>query len=126
MAEILNISQTTGVVLDPVYSGKAALQMLKDVNSLTTKGQTNQECRVLFIHTGGLLGFYDKVEQMSKVMKQWTKQNWIESEREKEKNENTEGSLKNDSVTRCVYSTVLCLMIYFFLLFLIFVVAFII
>jgi D-cysteine desulfhydrase len=70
LAEILNISQTTGVVLDPVYSGKAALQMLKDVNSLTTKGQTNQECRVLFIHTGGLLGFYDKVEQMSKAMKQ--------------------------------------------------------
>lgn len=69
LAEILNISQTTGVVLDPVYSGKAALQMLKDVNSLNARGKTSQECRVLFIHTGGLLGFYDKVAQVSKVMK---------------------------------------------------------
>lgn len=51
----------TGVVLDPVYSGKALHAWLADVaaDPLSWQGR-----RVLFVHTGGLLGMYDKVDQL--------------------------------------------------------------
>ncbi|KAL3820379.1 hypothetical protein ACJIZ3_006284 [Penstemon smallii] len=59
---ISDIAQATGVVLDPVYSGKAAYGMIKDMNQNPEKWQGR---KVLFIHTGGLLGLYDKTEQMA-------------------------------------------------------------
>ena len=64
LKEIYHISQNSGVVLDPVYSGKAALGMLKDVQ----KNEAPGNLKILFIHTGGLLGFYDKIDQLGKVM----------------------------------------------------------
>ena len=53
-----------GILLDPVYSGKAALIMLKDLKNI----QKKRKQHVLFIHTGGLLGFYDKIKQLNKVV----------------------------------------------------------
>lgn len=67
---VKDIAAATGVVLDPVYSGKAAYRLLKDIaqNPLKWEGR-----RVLFIHTGGLLGLFDKVDQMSSMLGSWRK-----------------------------------------------------
>ncbi|KAG2486910.1 hypothetical protein HYH03_014409 [Edaphochlamys debaryana] len=55
------VSDATGVVLDPVYSGKAVHGLLKEMRADpgAWRGRT-----VLFVHTGGLLGMYDKVDQL--------------------------------------------------------------
>jgi len=50
---IASVSRKTGVTLDPSYSAKAALAMTKFLKK--NKGKYR---RVLFIHTGGLLGLY--------------------------------------------------------------------
>lgn len=67
---VKDIAAATGVVLDPVYSGKAAYTMLKNMaeNPAKWKGR-----KILFIHTGGLLGLYDKTEQMASMMGKWRK-----------------------------------------------------
>lgn len=65
---VKEIATATGVVLDPVYSGKAAYGMMKDM----AENPKNWEGRkVLFIHTGGLLGLFDKVDQMSSLVENW-------------------------------------------------------
>uniref|UniRef100_A0A1D1Y470 D-cysteine desulfhydrase n=1 Tax=Anthurium amnicola TaxID=1678845 RepID=A0A1D1Y470_9ARAE len=65
---VKEIAEITGVILDPVYSGKAAYGMLKDMakNPTTWKGR-----KVLFIHTGGLLGLYDKAEEVAPMLGNW-------------------------------------------------------
>ncbi|KAK1644375.1 hypothetical protein QYE76_062180 [Lolium multiflorum] len=65
---IKDIAAATGIVLDPVYSGKAAYGMLKDMSSNPTKWKGR---KVLFVHTGGLLGLYDKVDQLSSEVGSW-------------------------------------------------------
>ena len=47
-----DISISTGVILDPVYSGKAVFGFLRDVREHPEKWKGK---RVLFVHTGGLL-----------------------------------------------------------------------
>jgi hypothetical protein len=42
--------------------------MLKDMSSNPAKWQGR---KVLFIHTGGLLGLYDKVDQLSSLAGDW-------------------------------------------------------
>jgi len=64
LLDIYQLSKQSGVILDPVYSGKAALIMLKDLKNI----QKRRKQHVLFIHTGGLLGFYDKIKQLNKVV----------------------------------------------------------
>ena len=49
------MARTTGVSLDPSYSAKAALAMTK-----LLRKERGKYKRVLFIHTGGLLGLYKK------------------------------------------------------------------
>ncbi|KAF7021522.1 hypothetical protein CFC21_034461 [Triticum aestivum] len=65
---VKDIAAATGIVLDPVYSGKAAYGMLKDMSKNPTKWEGR---KVLFIHTGGLLGLYDKVDQLSSLAGRW-------------------------------------------------------
>ncbi|KAF8389642.1 hypothetical protein HHK36_024161 [Tetracentron sinense] len=65
---VKEIAASTGVVLDPVYSGKAAFAMLKDMAENPAKWEGR---KILFIHTGGLLGLYDKVEEMASMMGNW-------------------------------------------------------
>ncbi|KAI0507714.1 hypothetical protein KFK09_013842 [Dendrobium nobile] len=55
----------TGVILDPVYSGKAAYALLKDISANPTKWKGR---KILFIHTGGLLGLFDKFEQLAPIL----------------------------------------------------------
>jgi D-cysteine desulfhydrase len=59
---IKEISTTTGIILDPVYSGKALYHFVTAVQSqpdIFLKGQ-----KILFLHTGGQFGLYDKSEQL--------------------------------------------------------------
>ncbi|KXZ56568.1 hypothetical protein GPECTOR_1g51 [Gonium pectorale] len=59
------VSAATGVVLDPVYSGKAVHALLREINESPDewRGRT-----VLFVHTGGLLGMYDKLDQLDPLL----------------------------------------------------------
>ncbi|GAV89531.1 PALP domain-containing protein, partial [Cephalotus follicularis] len=65
---VKEVATATGVVLDPVYSGKAAFRMMKDMSENPSKWEGR---KILFIHTGGLLGLYDKVDQMSSLVGNW-------------------------------------------------------
>ncbi|KAG2664822.1 hypothetical protein I3843_16G098900 [Carya illinoinensis] len=65
---VREVAAATGVVLDPVYSGKAASGMMKDMAENPKKWEGR---KILFIHTGGLLGLYDKVEQMAASLGNW-------------------------------------------------------
>lgn len=60
---LIDVGKQTGIVLDPVYSGKALYHfvkhVLRDKKDLIQPGQ-----KVLFIHTGGTLGLYDKEDQL--------------------------------------------------------------
>ena len=60
---VRDVARATGVVLDPVYSGKAALGMVQDL-----KRAAGRKRRVLFIHTGGLLGLYAKDDQLAPLL----------------------------------------------------------
>lgn len=63
---ITAVSRKTGVVLDPVYSGKAARGMVQDLQR-QGKGSGGPK-RVLFIHTGGLLGLFEKADQLAPLL----------------------------------------------------------
>ncbi|KAL6595070.1 hypothetical protein ACP70R_048173 [Stipagrostis hirtigluma subsp. patula] len=65
---VKDIASATGIVLDPVSSGKAALRMLKDMAGNPDRWNGR---KILFIHTGGLLGLYDKVDQLSSLAGSW-------------------------------------------------------
>lgn len=73
---VKEIAETTGVILDPVYSGKAAYGMMKDMAKNPKKWEGK---KILFIHTGGLLGLYDKTEQIAPLVGKWCKMNIHES-----------------------------------------------
>ncbi|XP_058079763.1 putative D-cysteine desulfhydrase 1, mitochondrial isoform X1 [Magnolia sinica] len=73
---VKEIATSTGVVLDPVYSGKAARGMLEDMAENPTKWQGR---KVLFIHTGGLLGLFDKTDQMGTMVGNWRRMDIHES-----------------------------------------------
>ena len=60
-----DIARETGIVFDPVYSGKALFAFVKEAraNPDAWKGRN-----VLFVHTGGLLGMYDKTPQLLPIV----------------------------------------------------------
>jgi len=59
------VAMETGVVLDPVYSGKAVHSLLGEMRA-DPRGWEGR--RVLFVHTGGLLGLYDKVDELQPMV----------------------------------------------------------
>ncbi|XWS60797.1 hypothetical protein CRYUN_Cryun07bG0068200 [Craigia yunnanensis] len=73
---VKEIATATGVVLDPVYSGKAAYGMMKDMAENPKKWEGR---KILFIHTGGLLGLFDKVDQMAPLVGNWQRMDVNES-----------------------------------------------
>lgn len=73
---VKDIAASTGIVLDPVYSGKAAYGMLNDMAQNPKKWEGR---RVLFVHTGGLLGLFDKVDQIAPLVKNWNRMDVHES-----------------------------------------------
>ncbi|MCO5559988.1 hypothetical protein L7F22_013592 [Adiantum nelumboides] len=65
---VKEVAETTGIVLDPVYSGKALIGLLKDMKERPEEWAGR---KVLFVHTGGLLGMYDKLQQLQPLMGKW-------------------------------------------------------
>jgi D-cysteine desulfhydrase len=63
---VLRAAMETGVVVDPVNTGKALYGLLADMQANLEEWENRQ---VLFIHTGGLLGMYDKVDQLLPLVK---------------------------------------------------------
>lgn len=60
---IAKVAQNTGILLDPVYSGKALYHFIQNiVNTHSEKFQKHD--KILFIHTGGVFGLYDKAKQL--------------------------------------------------------------
>lgn len=59
---ICDIAAATGIILDPVYGGKALHYFMQDVQRNPAAWADRD---VLFVHTGGLLGLYDKVGQLA-------------------------------------------------------------
>jgi len=58
---IVEVAQATGIVLDPVYTGKAVHAMLTEIRS--NPGEWNGR-RILFVHTGGAFGVYGESRQL--------------------------------------------------------------
>jgi len=54
----------TGIVLDPVYSGKALYQFITHVLPNHEDPESFKNTNVLFWHTGGSLGLYDKADDL--------------------------------------------------------------
>lgn len=63
---IRSVARTTGVILDPVYTGKGAYGFAQTVASNPSAWSGK---KVLFIHTGGLLGTYAKAEELVNASK---------------------------------------------------------
>ncbi|MCB9638946.1 MAG: D-cysteine desulfhydrase family protein [Myxococcales bacterium] len=55
----------TGIFLDPVYSGKALYGLTQALQKTPERFQGK---RILFWHTGGLFGLYDKADQLESVL----------------------------------------------------------
>lgn len=58
---IIKFALETGISLDPVYSGKALFQFMKEIKE---NPESYRNSRVMFWHTGGSLGNYEKVESL--------------------------------------------------------------
>ncbi|XP_052794963.1 uncharacterized protein LOC128227996 isoform X1 [Mya arenaria] len=53
---IVSVASSTGIMLDPVYTGKAAIGLQRELNNNQDMFKGN---RILFLHTGGVFGLYD-------------------------------------------------------------------
>lgn len=62
---VCDVAAATGVVLDPVYTGKAVHKMIEEMNRSPEKWSGRS---VLFVHTGGLLGLYEQSALLHDVL----------------------------------------------------------
>lgn len=63
LSYLQGVAATTGLLLDPVYSGKALFHFIKTL--LPEHADVFKAgSKVLFIHTGGTVGLYDKEDQL--------------------------------------------------------------
>ncbi|GAB4820856.1 hypothetical protein N2152v2_007902 [Parachlorella kessleri] len=60
-----DVALATGVILDPVYTGKGLHALLQKMRANPAEWAGR---KVLFVHTGGLLGLYDKLPQLQGVV----------------------------------------------------------
>lgn len=63
---VKNFAQATGVVLDPVYSGKALYNFLQVVDK---EPEMFRDQNILFWHTGGSIGLFDKCDDLLPTIK---------------------------------------------------------
>lgn len=61
---LVEVARKTGLVLDPVYSGKA----LWGVAQAVERGEIAREANVLFVHTGGLPGLLAQGEELREAL----------------------------------------------------------
>lgn len=65
LRSILHVARTEGVILDPVYTGKAMHGLLEEIK----KGSVQAGETILFIHTGGMFGWTkEKINQLEELM----------------------------------------------------------
>lgn len=60
---IKDFSAKTGILIDPVYTGK----MCYAINDLIEKNHIKKDARILAIHTGGLFGILGKIAEFEKT-----------------------------------------------------------
>ncbi|DBA68980.1 TPA: hypothetical protein ACH3X2_013152 [Trebouxia sp. C0005] len=65
-----HVAHSTGVILDPVYSGKAYYNLLEEMKQHEEQWRGR---KVLFLHTGGLFGMYDKMSQLQPMLEKLDK-----------------------------------------------------
>ncbi|MGF7058390.1 D-cysteine desulfhydrase [Brassicibacter mesophilus] len=58
---IHKVAKLEGIILDPVYTGKAMYGLVEEIKKGTLKGYN----KILFIHTGGLFGLFPKKDLFS-------------------------------------------------------------
>ena len=63
---LYNVSSTSGIILDPVYSGKALYYFYEIAKS--SPELFKRDDKVLFIHTGGLFGLYSVEQQLLPIL----------------------------------------------------------
>jgi D-cysteine desulfhydrase len=61
---LVRVSRATGLVVDPVYTGKALFGLAKAVE----RGEIARDARVLFLHTGGLPGLLAQGEELREAL----------------------------------------------------------
>ncbi len=63
----INFQQNTGILIEPIYTAKA-LQACYDW--MKEQKEVNTKTKVLFIHTGGMLGNLGKMDAFSKILQE--------------------------------------------------------
>jgi len=58
-------------VLDPTYSGKAALGMVRGLKNMKKAHTSPQKTTAVFLHTGGMLGLMAKETQVAATFPSW-------------------------------------------------------
>jgi D-cysteine desulfhydrase len=61
---LIDVARTEGIVLDPVYTGKAMFGLLTELRE--RPGSLGP--RVVFIHTGGIFGLFPKAEELAPLL----------------------------------------------------------
>lgn len=64
LAFLIKLAREEGLILDPVYTGKAFYGLYQEIK----EGKLKDLGNVLFIHTGGVFGLFPKQEQLEKVL----------------------------------------------------------
>ena len=57
---IREVARLEGIILDPVYTGKAFNAMLRETRSGQLEGMSD----IVFIHTGGMLGLFPQKQEL--------------------------------------------------------------
>lgn len=73
---IASISRESGVIFDPVYSGKAFVYFVENL-LVQLPDIFHPSDKILFIHTGGVFGLFDKAEQCERVLMKHDIQDYI-------------------------------------------------
>lgn len=61
---IAELARTEGVVLDPVYTGKAFHALVEEVK----KGRFTESSDIVFVHTGGIFGIYPYAADFNRLL----------------------------------------------------------
>lgn len=65
---VAEVAAATGIITDPVYTGKALNGLLKE---LRTDGDAWKGRKIVFVHTGGLLGLFESAPQLQPLVESW-------------------------------------------------------
>jgi D-cysteine desulfhydrase len=61
---ILAVARGEGIILDPVYTGKAFHGMARELG----KNPRSLGDRIVFVHTGGIFGLFPKAEELEPLL----------------------------------------------------------